>query len=100
MSSTATVRLIAGREIRERLEGRLLRVMTGLTALLVVAGVVIPALVHSHHVTRLGLVGQQARAMATPLQRTAHAAKLSVRLVNVPDNSTAKALLRGGRLNA
>ncbi len=100
MNRSATVRLIAGREIRERLEGRLLRAMTVLTALFVVAGVVIPALVHSHHVTKVGLVGSPAQAVAGPLQRTAHAARLSMRLVSTLDALTAKAMLRSGRLDA
>ncbi|MGH2895666.1 MAG: hypothetical protein ACRDPM_20695, partial [Solirubrobacteraceae bacterium] len=91
MNSIATVRLIAGREIRERLEGRLLRVMTVLTALLVVAGVVIPALVHSHHVTRVGLVGRGAQALAPALERNARVARLSVGLLNLGDDATARA---------
>ncbi len=100
MSASATVRLIAGREIRERLEGRLLRAMTAVTALFVVAAVVIPALVHSHHVTKVGLVGAQAQTAAAPLQRAARAARLPVRLANVPDEATARAMLRSGRLAA
>jgi ABC-2 type transport system permease protein len=100
MSTPATVRLIAGREIRERLEGRFLRVMTVITALLVVAGVTIPALVHSDKATKLGLVGPATHALAPPLQRTAQAARLRIALVSVADDARARALLRSGGLDA
>ena len=93
------VRLIAGREIRERLEGRFLRVMTVITALLVVAGVTIPALVHSNKATKLGLVGHATQALAAPLQRTARAARVRIALVDVADDARARALLRSGGLD-
>jgi ABC-2 type transport system permease protein len=100
VSPSATVRLIAGREIRERLESRFLRVMTVITAVLVVAGITIPTLVHSHTATKLGLVGQATQGLATPLQRAAHAARLHVAVVNVAEDAEARALLRSGGLDA
>lgn len=100
MKGTATVRLIAGREIRERLEGRFLRVMTVITALLVVAGIIIPALVHSNKESKLGLVGPAVHSLAAPLQRAAHAARLNVAVLSVADDARARALLRSGGLDA
>ncbi|MGZ4193736.1 MAG: ABC transporter permease, partial [Solirubrobacteraceae bacterium] len=100
MSSLATVRLVAGREIRERLESRFLRVMTVVTALLVVAGVTIPALVHSHHATKVGLVGPGAQAAAPALERSARLAHSPVVLRAVADDAQARAQLRAGRLDA
>ena len=100
MNAAALVRLVAGREIRERLESRFLRVMTVITALLVVAGIVIPALVHSHHVIKVGLVGSGARAAGPALQRNARVARLRLALISVADEATARARLRAGHLDA
>lgn len=100
MSAAALVRLIAGREIRERLESRFLRVMTVITALLVVAGIAVPALVHSHHTTKLGLVGHAAQATGPALARNARAARSELTLVSVADDTQARAMVRSGRLDA
>jgi ABC-2 type transport system permease protein len=93
-------RLVAGREISERLSSRGLRVVTLVMALAVVAGVVLPGLIHSSSKTsRIGLVGASAQRFASALQATARAAKLKVRVEDVPSLATARADVKGGSLD-
>jgi len=61
MNWVPTTRLVARREIAERLRSRLIWVFTALTTLLVVALIVIPALVRQPaKATVVGLVGAAA----------------------------------------
>ena len=61
LNALATTRLVAGREIKERLHSRLIWIMTALTTLLVVALIVIPPLVQQPATpTMVGLVGPSA----------------------------------------
>lgn len=77
MSRTWAVRLVAAREITERLRGRTTRLVTVITALLVVGAITIPGLIkESSQPTRIGLVGPAARTLAPTLQRGARAAKV------------------------
>lgn len=90
MTPSARIRLIAWREISERVQGRFTRVMTVLTVLLVVAGIAVPSLIKSGSggragPTRIALVGPEAQALAPTLERTARAAKVGVRLTDVAD---------------
>jgi len=97
----ATVRLIAEREVRERLRGRVTRFVTVATALLVVAGIAIPGLIPSQpSTTRIGLVGGAAQALAAPLERAASAAALKVALSNVGGAAAARRLIGAGSLDA
>ncbi len=101
MSGWVAVRLIAGREIAERLQGRVIRVMTLLTALLVIAGVTIPGLISgSSAPTRIGLVGTPAQALAPSLRRIAQAARVRVATSDFADDAAARRALAGGRLDA
>jgi ABC-2 type transport system permease protein len=89
MSRSATIRLIAWREISERLQGRFTRVMTVVTVVFVVAGIAVPSLIKSSGSsapTRIALVGPEAQALAPTLQRTAQEAKLKLQLSDLPDN--------------
>ncbi len=100
MTPAAAVRLIAWREIRERLQGRLLRVVTVLTALLVVAGVVLPTLINpAARPTRIGLVGPAAQAIAPQLERTAESSRMKIAVRRLADRAAATSELRGGRLD-
>jgi len=100
MSRAAITRLIARREITERLQGRVTRVMTVATALLVVAAVTIPDLINGTSTpTRIGLVGSSAQSLAPQLTRTASAANVKVTLTNLADDASARAELTGGRLD-
>lgn len=98
---SGAIRLIAEREVRERVSGRTTRIVTVATALLVVAAVAIPGLVKSStSSTKIGLVGSRSQALAPALQRAAGAATVTVQLSDIADIGTARALLDAGKLDA
>jgi ABC-2 type transport system permease protein len=117
MSRSATIRLIAWREISERIQGRFTRVMTILTVLLVVAGIAVPSLIKSggssggssgggsaaggnSAPTRIALVGPEAQALAPTLAGTAQAANVKVKLTDVADDQRLiVSELKAGRLD-
>jgi ABC-2 type transport system permease protein len=103
MSRSSTIRLIAWREISERIQSKFTRVMTVLTALLVVAGIAIPSLIKSggsSGPTHIALVGPEMQALAPALQRTAQAAKVSVKLTDaVYNQALIKSQLDSGELD-
>jgi ABC-2 type transport system permease protein len=89
MTRSSTIRLIAGRELSERLQSKFVRVMTVLTVVFVVAGIAIPSLIKSGGSSgpaKIALVGPEAQALAPTLARTAQAAKVNVKLSDVPDD--------------
>jgi ABC-2 type transport system permease protein len=99
MNRGSVTALVARREISERLQGRLIRIMTAATALLVVAGIVVPGLVKgSSTPTRIGLVGARAQALGPALRRGAEASKQKIRLTEVRDAGRARAQLERGSL--
>jgi ABC-2 type transport system permease protein len=101
VSHRSITRLVAGREISERLQGRLIRVMTVVTALLVVAGVALPGLIKgSSAPTRLGLVGGAARSLEPTITRDAAAAKVNIALSDVETEDLARSEVTGGELDA
>jgi len=101
VNRTSLTRLVAGREITERLQGRLIRIMTLITVLVVVGGITIPGLIKgSSTPTRVGLVGADAQALAPTLERTATAAKTKIALSNVSDEALARQQVTSGRLDA
>jgi ABC-2 type transport system permease protein len=100
MSWSAGARLVAQREITERVQGRFTRVMTVLTAALVVAAIVIPAAIKgSSATTRIGLVAAPAQALAPALERGASTARLKLKLTNLPDNAAARRALLAGTVD-
>ncbi|HYB26070.1 MAG TPA: ABC transporter permease [Solirubrobacteraceae bacterium] len=100
MSDWAVIKLVAGREISERIHGRLIRVMTIATALLVVVGVTLPGLIKgSSAPTRVGLVGSSAQTLAPTITRTSAAAKVKVALSDIADQAEARTLLTSGKLD-
>jgi ABC-2 type transport system permease protein len=99
MSRTGITSLIARREITERLQGRLIRIMTLITALVVVGAVTIPGLIKgSSTPTRVGLVGSEAQAPVR--ERTAATAKAKIVLSNVSDETHAREQVTSGQLDA
>jgi ABC-2 type transport system permease protein len=91
--------LVAGREIRERLRGRLFQVVTVLLFGVVTAAVVIPTLHAGTAMSqRVGVV-----ASAAPLEAELHdlakSAGLAVELVNEPGLPRARAALSAGQLD-
>lgn len=100
MKRGGAIRLIAEREVRERVGGRVTRIVTVLTAILVVAAIAIPALVKSAaSSTKIGLVGSRSQALAPALERAAKAAKVTVRLSDIAGVAAARALLDAGKLD-
>ena len=100
VSRLATMRLVAQREITERLRSRLIWVFTALTTLLVVALIVIPALVgQPAKPTVVGLVSPSAQALGPALQGTARAAKVDLKIVDVATSALARLELTKGSLD-
>lgn len=94
MSRVTTIRLIASREITERLRGRATWILTGITTLLAVALIVGPAVLRPPtRPTVVGLVGTSAQALAPALEATAKATGLNLTTMNVADDSTAQSEL-------
>ncbi|HYA69539.1 MAG TPA: ABC transporter permease [Acidimicrobiales bacterium] len=91
--------LVAGREIRERLRGRLFRAVTLILFAVVAAAVVIPT-IHTGTTARqkIGVVAGSS-ALDTELQELATAVGLRVELVREPDLSAARAALSAGYLD-
>ncbi len=101
MRRGGAIRLIAEREVRERVSGRVTRIVTVATAILVIAAIAIPGLVKpSAPSTNIGLVGSRSRALAPALERAANAAKVTVRLSDIGGVRVAGALLDAGKLDA
>jgi len=104
MSRRSVIRLVAGRELSERLQSKFVRVMTVLTVIFVVAGIAIPSLIKSggsSGPTNVALVGPEAQALAPALTQTARAAKVNVKLSDVPDDQARiVSELKSGQLDA
>jgi ABC-2 type transport system permease protein len=99
MTSLGAVRLVAGREIHERLEGPLLKAITAVSALIVVLLIVIPAVRSSTHVTSVGIVGPTARSLGPAITSTAKALGSEVVVTGQPDRATEQAAVADGTLD-
>jgi ABC-2 type transport system permease protein len=100
MSRWIVIRLVAGREISERLQSRAVRITTAIMTVAVVAGVVVPGLVHSSSKPiRVGLVGAPAQALGSSLTETARAVKVKVRIAAVRDDASARSEVKHGKLD-
>ncbi len=106
MIRLTAVRLVAMREISERVKGRATWILTGLTTILAVALIVVPSLVNqSSGPTNVGLVGPQAQSLATAINAAAKAAGIDLVTKDVDSEATARSELtppqnasaRGGR---
>jgi ABC-2 type transport system permease protein len=94
LSHLNSIRLIAGREIAERLKGRATWIMTGITTVLAEALIVGPALFSSPTKPYVvGLIGPSAQALGPALQATAKATGVDMTTMNVADDSTARSEL-------
>ncbi len=101
MKRTPTIRLVAGREISERLAGRTVRIVTAIMTVVVVGAVVVPGLVRSSSSpTRVGLVGGRSQSLAQALRSTAALTGARVTIVNVASPSAARSALTRGSLDA
>lgn len=91
--------LVAGREIRERMRGRVFRVVTAILFVAVAAAIVIPPALHSANPgsAEVGVV-RSSPALEDQVLSVAKSVKFSVRLVDEPDLATAKAALSAARV--
>lgn len=98
---SSPLRLVAGREISERLHGRLIYFLTALSCVVVVAALVIPALVkRPPKPSTIGLVGAPAQSLRPAITAAARAARQPVRLEDFPEAATARARVAAGTLDA
>jgi ABC-2 type transport system permease protein len=89
-----SIRLIAGREISERLRGRATWILTGITTVGAVALIVGPTLfTMPNKPYAVGLVGPSAQALAPTLVAAAKASGVDMTTVNVSDSATARSEL-------
>jgi ABC-2 type transport system permease protein len=89
-----SIRLIAGREISERLGGRATWILTGITTVGAVALIVGPTLFSmSTKPYAVGLVGPSAQALAPALLAAAKASGVDMTTVNVSDDATSRSEL-------
>jgi len=89
--------IVAAREIRERVRGRIFRVGTLLILAVVAGAIVIPTLVHSAaQPERVGVVGPLPAALRSTVATTAKSLGTSVRFVDESDAGTARAQLHAG----
>jgi ABC-2 type transport system permease protein len=95
------VGIIAGREIRERVKGRLFRVGTLIILVAVGAAIVIPKLHSSSSgptLQKVGIVGSLARDLRQVVAKTGSRIGDSVTFTSEPSVAAAKAGLRSGRV--
>jgi len=98
--SVPSTRIIAGREIGESLRSRTFWIMTAITALSVVALIVVPGLVdRPERPPVIGLAGAPAQSLGPSLRTVAEAAGVQVKVVDAPDVRTARAQVRAGDLD-
>jgi ABC-2 type transport system permease protein len=92
-------RLVARREIAERLRGRAIWVITAITTVVVVALIMIPAAVRqAAGPTSVGLAGPSAQALRPALARAAAAARISARFTDLAGGPAARAAVRDGSI--
>lgn len=102
MTSWRAIRLVARREIRERVKGNLLRVMTILSAVLVVLLIVIPTHISQgggRTTTAIGLVGSSGQALGPAIQATATALGDKVSTTPLVDRADEQAHLTLGTVD-
>ena len=91
--------LVAGREIRERMRGRVFRVVTVILFGVVAAAVIIPTIhIGTTRSQRIGVVASSA-SLEAELRDLAQNVRMSVEVVNESDLSQARSALIAGRLD-
>jgi ABC-2 type transport system permease protein len=96
------VGIIAGREIRERVKGRLFRVGTLIILVAVAAAIIIPKINSNHSgptAQKVAVVGSLAPDIRQVVEKIGSRDQDSVRFVSEPSLATAKAGLRSGRVD-
>jgi ABC-2 type transport system permease protein len=94
LNTLKSIRLIAGREISERLGGRATWILTGITTVGAVALIVGPTLFSMPtKAYAVGLVGPSAQALASTLLAAAKASGVDMTTMDVSDDATARSEL-------
>jgi ABC-2 type transport system permease protein len=92
--------MVAGREIRERLRGRIFRVVTLVLLIVVAAAIVIPTIKsNSKSTTRVGYVGTLSPALRDEIVQTAKHVPVTIHLVQEPSLAAARDALRAGTID-
>ncbi len=92
------VGLVAQREVRERIRGRVFQVGTAIILLVVVAAIVIPVLTRSKsQPERVGVVGALSPSLRTAVEAAASAIGTTMTFVSEPGQPAADADLRSGK---
>lgn len=92
--------LVAGREIRERLRSRSIKVSTLIALLIVCGGIAVPSIRgETARFYDVGLVGGASEAMRTALEQSGGAVNATVRLVDVASLAEAEAAIASGDLD-
>ena len=97
MNALGGIRLVAEREVRERLRGRALWLSMGLSTLLAVLAIVLPAVIGGTQTQHLGLVGPRSTALGPALVATGPTFELRLDTVTYSDAASAEANLGGRR---
>ncbi len=100
-TTSATSAFIAGREIRERVRGRIFRVGTLILLIAVAAAVVIPTLQHGGGITTqtVGVVGSVTPEVRQLVESAGSQNDDSVTVVALPSVDVARAHLRSGKVD-
>lgn len=94
------VSIVAAREVRERLRGRMFRVSTLVILLVVAAAIVIPNLHHKHTSTlRVGVVGVLTPALRAEVTSVAHLGGDVAHFTIEPSRALASTQVRNGNLD-
>jgi ABC-2 type transport system permease protein len=94
------VGLVARREVRERVRGRIFQVGTVIMLLVVAAAIVIPVLTKTTpRPVRVGVVGELSTPLRTVLDATAKSLSTTVTVATETDQKTARAALRAGQVD-
>jgi ABC-2 type transport system permease protein len=97
---TGEVWLVAAREIRERLRGRIFRLGTLLILAVAAAAIIIPTLTaRTQQVQRVGVVGALSASLRAAVANSAQSVGASARLVPEPGEQAADGGLRSGNLD-
>jgi ABC-2 type transport system permease protein len=98
-----TIRLVAGREVRERLRSKAFRISTGVTLLFILAVAILPGLLSDDGPTTydVGVYGARADELARRLPAVAAAAEdVEVRVRRLADAGEGERLVRSGDIDA
>ena len=103
MTRWRTIRLVAGREVRERLRSKAFRISTGVTLLFILAVAILPGLLSDDGPTTydVGVYGDRADELARRLPAAAAATEdVEVRVRRLADAGEGERLVRAGDIDA